>query len=72
MQRHATGIKFREWNAGGALDSQMRDEGFEIDIQVDWTNGFVVGGNEFNCGTWMVSHSSFAASWAEIIGRLMG
>jgi glycogen debranching enzyme len=31
----------------------MRIDGFNIDIVTDWTNGFVLGGNEFNCGTWM-------------------
>ncbi|KAJ1675565.1 bifunctional 4-alpha-glucanotransferase/amylo-alpha-1,6-glucosidase [Spiromyces aspiralis] len=53
MQAHARGISFREWNAGPALDQAMRDEGFNIDIYVDWRNGLVKGGNDFNCGTWM-------------------
>ncbi|EGS18986.1 glycogen debranching enzyme-like protein [Thermochaetoides thermophila DSM 1495] len=53
FQRHAEGMKFREANAGPGLDSQMRDEGFNQEIYVDWSNGFVFGGNQFNCGTWM-------------------
>ncbi|KAJ2580558.1 bifunctional 4-alpha-glucanotransferase/amylo-alpha-1,6-glucosidase [Coemansia sp. RSA 1836] len=54
MVRHARGISFREWNAGSALDSQMRDEGFDVNIKVDFaTNGFVSGGSKWNCGTWM-------------------
>lgn len=53
MQRHATGLKFREANAGPTIDSQMRDEGFNIEVNVDWSNGIIFGGNQFNCGTWM-------------------
>lgn len=53
MQRHATGLSFREANAGGALDMQMKSEGFDIDIQVDWETGLIFGGNQNNCGTWM-------------------
>ncbi|KAJ1915336.1 bifunctional 4-alpha-glucanotransferase/amylo-alpha-1,6-glucosidase [Tieghemiomyces parasiticus] len=53
LTRHANGIHFREWNAGPNLDHAMREEGFQIDIDTDWTTGFVQGGNDFNCGTWM-------------------
>jgi glycogen debranching enzyme len=53
MTKHANGIHFKEWNAGPKIDSVMRPEGFQIDIVTDWTNGFILGGNEFNCGTWM-------------------
>ena len=53
LQRHASGISFREYNAGPNLDMQMREEGFNIEIRVDWNTGLVLGGNEFNCGTWM-------------------
>jgi len=53
LQKHASGISFREHNAGANLDMQMRDEGFNIDIHVDWNTGFILGGNEWNCGTWM-------------------
>lgn len=53
VQGHARGIHFREHNAGPKLDSQMRDEGFNLDIEVDWKTGLVHGGNSFNCGTWM-------------------
>lgn len=53
LQRHASGMKYREANAGPQIDSQMRDEGFNQDIKVDWSTGIIVGGNQFNCGTWM-------------------
>lgn len=53
LQRHAEGMKFREANAGPGLDMQMSDAGFNQEIHVDWSNGFVFGGNQHNCGTWM-------------------
>ncbi|KAF1984542.1 glycoside hydrolase family 133 protein [Aulographum hederae CBS 113979] len=53
LQRHASGMHFREYNAGPNLDSQMRDPGFNIDIEPDWTSGIIYGGNQYNCGTWM-------------------
>ncbi|KAJ6518635.1 glycoside hydrolase family 13 protein [Mycena sanguinolenta] len=53
LQRHADGIHFREYNAGPNLDMQMKDNGFNIDIHVDWKTGIIFGGNQDNCGTWM-------------------
>merc|ERR1712098_649633 len=53
LQRHATGMSFREANAGPGLDMQMSSAGFQQDIKVDWTNGLIFGGNQNNCGTWM-------------------
>jgi glycogen debranching enzyme len=53
LQRHANGISFREHNAGPKLDMQMREEGFNIDIHVDWKTGLILGGSAWNCGTWM-------------------
>jgi glycogen debranching enzyme len=53
LQRHAGGLHFREYNAGPNLDSQMKPEGFNVDIDVDWNTGIIFGGNEWNCGTWM-------------------
>ncbi len=53
FQRHASGMSFQEANAGPNLDMQMKPEGFQIDIKVDWKSGFVFGGNQNNCGTWM-------------------
>ncbi|CAJ0748854.1 1843_t:CDS:2, partial [Entrophospora sp. SA101] len=53
LERHARGIHFREWNAGPNLDHAMTSKGFDIDIEVDWSTGFLFGGNQWNCGTWM-------------------
>ncbi|OAC97710.1 glycoside hydrolase family 133 protein [Mucor lusitanicus CBS 277.49] len=53
FERHARGIHFREHNAGRQIDEQMSDKGFNIDIDVDWSSGVLVGGNVWNCGTWM-------------------
>ena len=53
LQRHATGLSFREHNAGSALDMQMKSEGFQIEVRVDWDTGMIFGGNQSNCGTWM-------------------
>ncbi|KAH8815426.1 putative glycogen debranching enzyme [Xylogone sp. PMI_703] len=53
LQRHATGMSFREANAGPNLDMQMKPEGFQIDIKVDWSTGIIFGGSQNNCGTWM-------------------
>jgi glycogen debranching enzyme len=53
LQRHASGLSFREHNAGPNLDMQMKPEGFQIDISVDWETGIIFGGNQYNCGTWM-------------------
>lgn len=53
LERHANGIHFREYNAGPNLDMQMKNEGFNIDIEVNWETGFISGGNRWNCGTWM-------------------
>ena len=41
LARHAKGIKYREANAGPNLDSQMKDEGFNVEIGVDWNNGLI-------------------------------
>jgi len=60
LQRHASGIHFREYNAGPAIDDCMKDEGFNIDIDVDWSTGIIFGGNEHNCGTWQDKMGSSA------------
>lgn len=53
LQRHASGMQYREANAGPQIDSQMKDEGFNQLIKVDWDTGIIFGGNQSNCGTWM-------------------
>lgn len=53
LERHFSGIDFTERNAGTQIDAQMTAEGFKIKVGVDRQTGFVYGGNEWNCGTWM-------------------
>lgn len=53
LMRHAKGIKYREANAGPNLDRVMKDEGFNVEIYVDWSTGLIHGGSQWNCGTWM-------------------
>ncbi|KAL4802787.1 hypothetical protein BDV18DRAFT_146576 [Aspergillus unguis] len=52
FQSHARGLSFREYNAGPDLDVQMKSEGFQIQVNVDWETGLIFGGSQFNCGTW--------------------
>lgn len=58
LQRHASGIHFREHDAGPKIDEHMKDEGFNIDIETDWATGIIFGGNAFNCGTWQDKNGS--------------
>ncbi|KAJ5077919.1 glycogen debranching enzyme [Anaeramoeba ignava] len=58
MTSHANGIDFVEWNAGNSLDPVMNQKGFQIQINFDSTTGFIFGGNQYNCGTWMDKNGS--------------
>ncbi|CAL5987353.1 Glycogen_debranching enzyme [Hexamita inflata] len=49
IEKHLSGIHFTEWICP---DSNMKPEGHNIDISID-EQGFVKGGNQFNCHTWM-------------------
>eukprot|EP00921_Rhytidocystis_pertsovi_P016924 GHVQ01026653.1.p1 GENE.GHVQ01026653.1~~GHVQ01026653.1.p1 ORF type:complete len:1157 (-),score=119.47 GHVQ01026653.1:1814-5284(-) len=53
LSKHAKGIEFTEWNAGKKIDEHMEQEGFNVKVTLDPSNGLISGGNEFNCGTWM-------------------
>ena len=53
LNRHFEGIAFTERNAGTQIDAHMTEKGFKIEIGVDRKTGFVYGGNQWNCGTWM-------------------
>ncbi|KAJ8945126.1 hypothetical protein NQ318_001591 [Aromia moschata] len=50
---HFQGLAFRERNAGRQIDEHMTDRGFNNHIGIHPETGFVFGGNEWNCGTWM-------------------
>ena len=41
---HVNGLKFRERNAGPAIDEHMSDRGFDVEIGVNPETGFVFGG----------------------------
>eukprot|EP00912_Choanoflagellata_sp_UC4_P001655 UC4_evm1s1051 len=53
MQSHATGISFREANAGPEIDDRMKSSGFDVSAYLDIGTGLICGGNIYNCGTWM-------------------
>lgn len=50
---HVRGLTFRERGAGPRIDEHMVDAGFTVQVGVDAETGFVFGGNQWNCGTWM-------------------
>lgn len=50
---HVRGISFKEWDAGYQIDWEMQDEGFNIELYMDEETGFIMGGSQKNCLTWM-------------------
>lgn len=50
---HFQGLSYRERNAGTRIDAHMKDKGFNNRIGIHPETGFVFGGNNANCGTWM-------------------
>ncbi|XP_059612400.1 glycogen debranching enzyme [Phlebotomus argentipes] len=50
---HFQGLIYRERNAGPAIDAHMTEKGFNNQIGIHPDTGFVFGGNDANCGTWM-------------------
>ncbi|KAK9890598.1 hypothetical protein WA026_011963 [Henosepilachna vigintioctopunctata] len=53
LTRHFQGLVFRERHAGREIDEHMNDNGFNNQIGVHPSTGFIFGGNVDNCGTWM-------------------
>lgn len=59
LSAHAAGISFREWGAGRGpeagkgIDDDMSDPGFDVKVYLEEATGFVYGGSDYNCGTWM-------------------
>ncbi|RZF42594.1 hypothetical protein LSTR_LSTR001389 [Laodelphax striatellus] len=59
---HFQGLCFRERNAGTKIDAHMQSRGFDNQIGIHPKTGFVFGGNEWNCGTWMDKMGSSEAA----------
>uniref|UniRef100_A0A1A9VSP7 4-alpha-glucanotransferase n=1 Tax=Glossina austeni TaxID=7395 RepID=A0A1A9VSP7_GLOAU len=53
VQVHFQGLLYTERNAGPEIDDHMTVRGFNNQIGVNRQTGFVYGGNQWNCGTWM-------------------
>jgi glycogen debranching enzyme len=53
LDQHIRGIDFVEVNAGPQIDQFMQPPGFRVTVSVETRSGLVIGGNSFNCGTWM-------------------
>lgn len=60
LLKHFRGIDFMERNWGLKIDEHMTEEGFHVVAGVSRETGFIFGGNEWNCGTWMDKMGSSA------------
>uniref|UniRef100_A0A1A9WR90 Glycogen debranching enzyme n=1 Tax=Glossina brevipalpis TaxID=37001 RepID=A0A1A9WR90_9MUSC len=53
VEVHFQGLLYTERNSGPEIDEHMTARGFNNHIGINRQTGFVHGGNQWNCGTWM-------------------
>ena len=62
LATHLAGLEFVEEGAGPGIDAHMSEAGFRVRLGVDPSTGFVFGGSQHNCGTWMDKMGSSEAA----------